>query len=98
MCVFFIFGGRLDLRQNMGLGDLCALNGRFSSLCLLLLVFVMYFVSISSDGPMTSFDVLDDAIESAYIIIDELMADDIVYIYDDDHNIIHQYNGSMERC
>ena len=34
VCVFFIFGGLLDLRQIMGLGDLCALNGRFSSFCL----------------------------------------------------------------
>lgn len=56
----------------------------------------MYFVSIAPDGPMTSFDVLDHAIESAHIIIDDLMADDIVYIYDDEFNIIHQYNGSME--
>jgi hypothetical protein len=56
----------------------------------------MYFVSIANNGPMTSFDVLDHAIESAHIIIDDLMADDIVYIYDDNHNIIHQYNGSME--
>lgn len=56
----------------------------------------MFYVSISNNNDRAEFNALDDALFAISNMIDDIVADHVVHLYDDDA-MIGRYRGGMER-
>ena len=56
----------------------------------------MFYITTNDNNVRTSFDTLDNALDAITVIVDDLIADNVIRLYHDDV-IIGQYRGQLER-